>query len=193
MGAIEFKRLVMAGPFRWVVLTTGGQVTTFLFFVKVLYTEKGQGTVLFVQSDLQARGEDDVFAVFSDNLEVAEYLRDRIFSYTPFAGVPDQSPPAPLVQAHFRGQDDFPESIVEEMEAVDGTTVKLTFLRLGTPRLGLRTVNEGLAEVTAFALPEDFRLEINGLAPVGELGRGPLDEAPPIGADLQNVWYAKSP
>jgi hypothetical protein len=39
-------------------------------------------------------------------------------------------------------------------------------------------------------VPEDFRLEINGLAPVGELGLGPLGEAPPIGADLQNVWYA---
>lgn len=189
MGAIEYKRLVMAGPFRWVVLTSGEKVTTFLFFVKVLYTEKGRGTVLFVQSDLQARGQDDVFAVFSDNLEVAQYLRDRIFSYTPFAGGAHQSPPAPLVEAHFLSQDNFPESIVEEMQAVDGTTVKLTLLRLGTPRLGLRVVNEELAEVTAFAVPEDFRLEINGLVPVGEAGLGPLDEAPPIGADLQNVWY----
>jgi hypothetical protein len=68
MTNIEYKTLVMAGPMRWVVLTTDGKVTTLAWFVKVRYTAQGGGTVLFARSDLQGNGHDDVFAVFSDNL-----------------------------------------------------------------------------------------------------------------------------
>jgi hypothetical protein len=152
--------------------------------------------VLFARSDLQGNGRDDVFAVFSDNLAMAEHLRDDVFSYTVFAGVPDQTPPAPIVEAAFESQDDFPNCIVESMRAVDGTTLVLSlrlFLRdLGPPKAYVRAVNERLTEVGAFAVPAEFSLEINGVVPVGQPEVGPLAEAPPLGADVQNLWYESS-
>jgi len=189
MADIEYKTLVMAGPMRWVVLTTDGKVTTLAWFVKVRYTTQGVGTVLFARSDLQGNGRDDVFAVFSDNLAMAEHLRDDIFSYTVFAGVPDQTPPAPLVEATFESQGDFTKRIVESMRAVDGTTLTLSLWDLGPPRAYVRAVNERLTEVGAFAVPAEFSLEINGIVPVGQPEAGPLAEAPPLGADVQNLWY----
>ena len=189
MATIEYKKLVMAGPMRWVVLTTDGQVTTLAWFVKVRYTVQGSGTVLFARSDLQGNGSDDVFAVFSDNLAMAEYLRDDIFSYTVFAGVPGQAPPAPIVEATFESQNDFPDRIVESMTAVDGTTLILSLRDLGPPKAYVRAVSERPTEVGAFAVPAAFSLEINGVVPVGQPEAGPLAEAPPVGADVQNLWY----
>jgi hypothetical protein len=189
MATIEYKTLVMAGPMRWIVLTTDGEVTTLAWFVKVRYTTQGGGTVLFARSDLQGNGSDDVFAVFSANLAMAEHLRDDIFSYTVFAGVPDQTPPAPIVEATFEGHGDFPDHIVESMRAVDGTTLTLSFRDFGPPKAYVRAVNERLTEVGAFVVPAKFSLEINGVVPVGQLEAGPLAEAPPAGADLQNLWY----
>ena len=189
MTTIECKKLVMAGPMRWVVLTTDGKVTTLAWFVKVRYTAHGRGTVLFARSDLQGNGRDDVFAVFSDNLAMAEHLRDDIFSYTVFAGVPSQTPPAPVVKATFESQNDFPNCILESMRAVDGTTLTLSLRDLGPPKAYVRAVNERLTEVGAFAVPAEFSLEINGIVPVGQLEVGPLAEAPPVGADVQNLWY----
>ena len=191
MATIEYKTLVMAGPMRWVVLTTDGEVTTLAWFVKVRYTVQGGGTVLFARSDLQGNGSEDVFAVFSDNLAMAKHLRDDIFSYTVFAGVPDQTPPAPIVEATFESQNDFPNCIIESMRAVDGTTFTLSFRDFGPPRAYVRAVNERLTEVGAFAVPAEFSLEINGVVPVGQPEVGPLAEAPPVGADLQNLWYEK--
>ena len=189
MATIEYKKLVMAGPMRWVVLTTDGKVTTLAWFVKVHYTAQGGGTVLFARSDLQGNGRDDVFAVFSDNLAMAEHLRDDIFSYTVFAGVPGQTPPAPIVEATFESHGDFPDHIVESMRAVDGTTLTLSFRDFGPPKACVRAVNERLTEVVAFAVPAKFSLEINSIVPVGQPEGGPLAEAPPLGADLQNLWY----
>jgi len=189
MATIEYKTLVMAGPMRWVVLTTDGKVTTLAWFVKVRYTAQGVGTVLFARSDLHGDGHDDVFAVFSDNLAMAEHLRDDIFSYTVFAGVPGQTPPAPIVGAIFESQDDFPNCIVESMRAVGGTTFTLSFRDFGPPKAYVRAVNEHLTEVGAFVVPAEFSLEINGVTPVGQPEVGPLAEAPPVGADLQNLWY----
>jgi hypothetical protein len=194
MAAIEYKKLVMAGPMCWVVLTTNGQVTTLAWFVKVHYTAQGGGTVLFARSDLQGNGRDDVFAVFSDNLAMAAHLRDDVFSYTVFSGVPGQTPPAPIVEATFESQNDFPNCIVESMTAVDGTTLTLSLRDFGTPKAYVREVNERLMEVGAFAVPTEFSaeniaLEINGVVPVGQPEAGPLAEAPPVGADVQNLWY----
>ena len=191
MATIEYKKLVMAGPMRWVVLTTNGEVTTLAWFVKVHYTAQGGGTVLFARSDLQGNGSDDVFAVFSDKLAMAEHLRDDIFSYTVFAGVPDQTPPAPIVEATFESQNDFPNYVVESMRAVDGTTLALSLRDLGPPKAYVRAVNERLTEVGAFAVPAEFSLEINGVTPVGQPEAGPLAEAeaPPVGVDVQNLWY----
>ncbi len=169
MATIEYKTLVMAGPMRWVVLTTDGEITTLAWFVKVRYTVQGSGTVLFARSDLQGDGHD--------------------FSYTVFAGVPGQSPPAPIVEATFESQDDFPSYIVESMRAVDGTTLTFSLRDLGPPKAYLRAVNERLTEVGAFAMPAKFSLEINGVVPVGQPEAGPLAEAPPVGADVQNLWY----
>ncbi len=189
MASIEYKALAMAGPMRWVVLTTNGQITTLAWFVKVRYTVHGGGTALFVRSDFQGNGSDDVFAVFSDNLAMAEHLRDDIFSYTVFAGVPGQTPPAPIVEATFESQGDFPGRIVESMKAIDGTTLTLSFRDLGPPKAYVRAVNERVTEVGAFAVPAKFSLEINGVVPIGRPEAGPLAKAPPVGADLQNLWY----
>jgi hypothetical protein len=189
MATIEYKKLVMAGPMRWVVLTTNGKVTTLAWFIKVRYTAQGGGTVLFARSDLQGNGRDDIFAVFSDNLAMAEHLRDDVFSYTVFAGVPGQTPPAPIVKATFESQNDFPNYIVESMTAVDGTTLTLSLRDFGPPKAYVREVNERVTEVGAFAVPAEFSLEINGIVPVGQPEVGPLAEAPPVGADLQNLWY----
>ncbi|MDH7487512.1 MAG: hypothetical protein QHJ81_14710 [Anaerolineae bacterium] len=189
MATIEYKKLVMAGPMRWIVLTADGKAITLAWFVKVRYTAQGCGTVLFARSDLQGDGHDDVFAVFSDNLSMAKHLRDDIFSYTVFAGVPGQTPPAPIVEATFASQDDFPNAIVESMRAVDGTTFTLSFQDFGPPTAYVRAVNERLTEVGAFVVPARFSVEINGTVPVGRPETGPLAEAPPLGADLQNLWY----
>jgi len=189
MATIEYKTLVMAGPMRWIVLSTDGEVTTLAWFVKVRYTIQGNGTVLFARSDLQGNGRDDVFTVFSDNLAMAKHLRDDIFSYSVFAGVPGQIPPAPIVEATFESQNDFPNRIVESMKAVGGTTLTLSFRDFGSPKAYVRAVNERLTEVGAFAVPAEFSLEINGTVPIGQPEVGPLAEAPPVGADLQNLWY----
>jgi hypothetical protein len=189
MGTIEYKTLVMAGPMRWVVLTTNGETTTLAWFVNVRYTVQGGGHVLFARSDLQGDGRDDVFAVFSDNLAMAEYLRDNVFSYTVFAGVPDQNPPAPIVEATFESRNDFPHCIVESMSAADGTTLALSLWDLGPPQVYVRAVNERVTEVGAFAVPAEFSLEINDVIPAGQPEAGPLAEAPPVGADVQNLWY----
>jgi len=190
MGDVEYKVLVMAGPMRWVVLTTGGETSTLAWFVKVRYTVQGGGNVLFARSDLKGDGRDDVFAVFSNNPGLAEHLRDDVFSYTVFAGVPDQEiPPAPIIEAAFEGQDHFPHYINESMGAVDGTTLTLSLRDLGLPKAYVRAVSECLTEVGAFAVPAEFSLEINGVTPVGRPEAGPLAEAPPVGADVQNLWY----
>jgi len=190
MGDVEYKVLVMAGPMRWVVLTTGGETSTLAWFVKVRYTVQGGGNVLFARSDLKGDGRDDVFAVFSNNPGLAEHLRDDVFSYTVFAGVPDQEiPPAPIIEAAFEGQDHFPHYIIESMGAVDGTTLTLSLRDLGLPKAYVRAVSERLTEVGAFAVPAEFSLEINGVTPVGRPEAGPLAEAPPVGADVQNLWY----
>lgn len=189
MGTIEYKTLVMAGPMRWVVLTMEGRVATLAWFVKIRYTAQGAGSVLFARSDLQGDGSDDVFAVFSDNLAMAEHLRDDIFSYTVFAGIPDQTPAAPVVEATFESQNEFPNLILESMRAVDGTTFVFSLRDLGAPKAYVREVNERLTEVGAFAVPTEYSLEINGVVPVGQPTTGPLAEAPPVGADVQNLWY----
>jgi len=64
----------------------------------------------------------------------------------------------------------------------------------GPPKAYVRAVSERLTEVGAFAVPAEFSaeniaLEINGVVPVGQPEVGPLAEAPPVGADLQNLWY----
>lgn len=189
MATMNYKTLIMAGPMRWVFLTTSGEMTTLTWFVKVRYTAQGSGSVLFARSDLQGDGRDDVFAVFSDNPAIAEHLRDDLFSYTVFAGVPDQTPQAPIVEATFESQDDFPNCIVESMRAVDGTTLTLSLRDLGPPKAYVRAVNERLTEVGACTVPAEFSLEINGVVPIGQPEAGPLAEAPPVGADLQNLWY----
>jgi hypothetical protein len=189
METVAYKTLVMAGPMRWIALTTDGEITTLAWFVKVHYTVQGSGTVLFARSDLQGNGQDDVFAVFSDNPSLAEHLRDDVFSYTVFAGVPDQTLPAPIVKATFESQDDFPNHVVESMQAADGTTLTLSLRDIGPPKTYVRAVNERLTEVGAFGEPSTFSLEINGVVPVGQPLAGPLAEAPPVGVDVQNLWY----
>jgi hypothetical protein len=186
---VEYKRLVMAGPLRWVVLSEGGQVTTFAFLVKVQYTEKGRGNVLFLRSDLVGDGEDDVFAIFSDNPVVAQYLRDVVFNYTVFAGPPGEGPPAPIVGATFESVGQVPLDTVERMEAEDRTTFTLALLEFDPPVAYTRVVKRGMMEVGALSRPSRFLLEINGVRPIGEPGVGPLAEAPPIGGDVQNLWY----
>jgi hypothetical protein len=189
METVAYKTLVMAGPMRWIALTTDGEITTLAWFVKVHYTVQGSGTVLFARSDLQGNGQDDVFAVFSDNPSLAEHLRDDVFSYTVFAGVPDQTLPALIVKATFESQDDFPNHVVESMQAADGTTLTLSLRDIGPPKTYVRAVNERLTEVGAFGEPSTFSLEINGVVPVGQPLAGPLAEAPPVGVDVQNLWY----
>jgi hypothetical protein len=186
---VEYKRLVMAGPLRWVVLSEGEQVTTFAFLVKVHYTEKGRGNVLFLRSDISGDGEDDVFAVFSDHREVAQYLRDEVFNYTVFARPPGEGVPAPIVGATFESVGEVPQDTVERMQAEDRTTFTLALLEFDLPVAYTRVVKQGLMEVGALSRPSRFMLEINGVRPIGEPGVGPLAEAPPIGGDVQNLWY----
>jgi len=186
---VDYKRLVMAGPLRWVVLSRDEEVTTFAFLVKVHYTAKGQGNVLFIRSDISGDGEDDVFGVFTDDAAVARYLRDEIFNYTVFAGRPGEGSPAPMVEAAFESVGQVPRDTVDRMEAVDGTTFILALQGFAVPVAYIRRVRGNLMEVGACSRPSSFSLEINGVTPVGEPNIGPLAEAPPIGGDLQNLWY----
>jgi hypothetical protein len=186
---IEQKTLVMAGPLRWVVLTEGGRMTTFAFLVKVFYTVEGQGHVLFIRSDLSGGGRDDVFGVFTDNPRAAQYLRDEIFNYTEFAGPPGQGEPAPIVQATFESSGEVPLDTMDRMKASDGTTFSLALSDYEHPVAYVRKVRENLMEVGAYARPSRYVLEINGVRPVGEPQAGPLEEAPPIAGDVQNLWY----
>jgi hypothetical protein len=172
------------------VLTTAMQVSTLAWFVRVRYTALGGGRVLFVRSDLRGDGRDDIFAVFSDNRAMARHLRDDIFSYTVFAGVPDESPPAPIVPATFHSEDRYPDHILESMRGVDGTTLTLRLGDFSRPRAYVRRVSERLMEVGAFTVPADFSLEVNGTVPAGQPEAGPLADAPPVGADLQNLWFS---
>jgi hypothetical protein len=189
MADVEYKRLIIAGPMRWIALTHDGQTSTLAWFVKVRYTIHGTGNVLFARSDVQGNGKVDIFAVFGDNLGVASHLRDDVFAYTVFAGAPDGRPPAPILEATFDSRDEAPEQIVESMSAVDGTMITLSLRALGPPRAYVRQVSKYVTEVGAFAVPEAFSLLINGQTPVGQADVGPLAEAPPVGADLQNLWY----
>jgi hypothetical protein len=187
--AIEHNTLVMAGPLRWVVLTHDERVSTFAFLVDVHYTVEGKGNVLFVRSDLSGDGKDDVFTVFTDNERVAQYLRDEIFSYTVFAGPSGQGKPAPIVEATFKSSGQVPLDTVDAMKAADGTTFNLALFGYGHPVAYVRRVRENLTEVGAYARPSGYTLKINGRTPVGEPKKGPLEEAPPIAGDVQNLWY----
>lgn len=189
MTDVEFKELVMAGPMRWITLTHDDGPTTLAWFVKVRYTICGAGTVLFARIDLMGDGCDDVFAVFGDDVSVARHLRDHIFSYSVFAGTPDHPAPAPVKKAFFESQDDAPEEIVESMKAVDSTTLTLSLRDFGPPRCYVRQVSDLVTEVGAFWEPDEYSLLVNGRSPVGRPETGPLTDAPPIGADLQNLWY----
>jgi hypothetical protein len=100
----------------------------------------------------------------------------------------DKVLPWPL-QATFESQNDFPHYIVESMRAADGTTLTLSLWDLGPPKVYVRAVNERVTEVGAFAVPAGFSLEINDAIPAGQPEAGPLAEAPPVGADVQNLWY----
>jgi hypothetical protein len=186
---IGYNTLVMAGPLRWVVLTHNDQQTTFAFLVKVHYTVEGQGNVLFVRSDLRGDGKDDIFAVFSDNPGVARYLRDEIFNYHVFAGPPGEGDPAPIVEATFESSGDVPLDTMDRMKASDGTSFTLTLEGYGSPVAYERSVRDNLMEVGAYARPSTYSLEINGVVPVGKPEAGPLEEAPPIAGDVQNLWY----
>jgi hypothetical protein len=189
MTDVEYKKLIMAGPMRWIVLTQDGRTTTLAWFVKVRYTIYGTGSVLFARSDLEGDGHDDVFAVFGDDLAVARHLRDHIFSYSVFAGTPDHPTAAPIRRAFFESQNDAPGEIFESMRAVNGTTLTLSLRGFGPPNAYVREVSELVTEVGAFCEPDEYSLVINGCCPVGQLETGPLADAPPIGADLQNLWY----
>lgn len=189
MAAIETRTLVMAGPMRWIVLEHAGRVTTLAWFAHVHYTAHGAGNVLFARSDLYGSGQDDVFAVFSDNAAMAAHLRDDIFDYSVFAGGAGGPPPAPIVAAEFHAETDWPHCLLESMRAEDGTDVKLWFWNLGTPQVYVRAVNERITEVGTYSAPGRFQLEIGGIVPVGKAETGPLAGAPPLGADLQNLWY----
>jgi len=78
------------------------------------------------------------------------------------------------------------------MRAVDGRTLTFSLRDLGPPKAYVRAVNERLT-VGAFAVLAEFSLEINGVVPVGQPEAGPLAEAPPVGADVQNLWYESRP
>jgi hypothetical protein len=175
---------------RWIVLTRGGELATLAWFVKVRYTVQGRGNVLFAQSDLQGDGRPDVFAVFGDDLRLARHLRDDIFNYSIFAGGSDGGQPAPLMEATFESRDEAPGQIVESMQALDGSTLRLSFRELGLPRVYVREVRKGVMETGAFAVPSEYSLTINDRIPVGEPDKGPVSDAPPLGADLQNLRYA---
>lgn len=187
--AIKYNTLVMAGPLRWVVLTHDDRVSTFAFLVQVHYTKEGQGNVLFVRSDLSGDGKDDVFAVFTDNESVAEYLRDEIFNYTVFAGPPGQGHPAPIVKATFESSGEVPLDTVDRMKGSDGTTFTLAMEAYEHPVAYVRRVRGNLMEVGAFAKPSRYALKINSTTPIGEPQAGPLEEAPPIAGDVQNLWF----
>jgi len=189
MAAVDTRTLVMAGPMRWIVLEQAGQVTTLAWFVHVHYTAHGAGNVLFARSDLHGTGLNDLFAVFSDNAPMAAHLRDDVFYYSAFAGTPGGRPPAPILAATFHSELDWPHGLVESMRGEDSTELSLRFWELGTPRAYVRAVDERLTEVGAYAVPARFRLEIGGIVPVGRAEVGPLAGAPPLGADLQNLWY----
>gem|GEM_PF-938894 len=186
---IQYNTLVMAGPLRWVVLTHNDRVSTFAFLVKVLYTSQGQGNVLFVRSDLSGGGKDDVFAIFSDNEAVAQHLRDEIFNYTVFAGPPGEGEPAPIVEATFESSGEVPLETVDRMKASDGTTFTLGMEAYESPVAYVRRVRGNLMEVGAYSRPSTYTLRINRVAPVGEPKAGPLEEAPPIAGDVQNLWF----
>lgn len=186
---VELNTLVMAGPLRWVVLTHEERVSTFAFLVQVHYTKEGRGNVLFVRSDLSGDGEDDVFAVFTDNEAVAQYLRDEIFNYTVFAGPPGDGEPAPIVKATFESSGEVPLDTVDRMKASDGTTFTLGMEAYESPVAYVRRVRGTLMEVGAYSRPSTYTLQVNGVTPVGEPKAGPLAEAPPIAGDVQNLWF----
>src|SRR4030042_3208903 len=186
---IEYNTLVMAGPLRWLVLTHDDRVSTFAFLVKVHYTAEGQGNVLFVRSDLSGDGEDDVFAVFTDHQAVAQYLRDEIFNYTVFAGPSGQGHPAPIVEATFERSGEVPLDTMDEMMGSDGTTFNLSLQGYEHPGAYVRRGRGTLMEVGGFARPAPYTLVINGVTRLAEPTAGPLEEAPPIAGDVQNLWY----
>ncbi len=185
---MNFHNPVMVGPLRWLVLTRDGRVTTFLFFVKALYTPVGAGTVLFVRSDIEGRGRQDLFAVYGERVELARFLRDEVWSYTVFAGR-EGSEVAPIRTARFESVYEFPRCIEEHMTALDGTELTLSLAGFDSPKAYVRDVGPRLREVGAMAVPSRFELKINGRMPVGGLEVGPLSDAPPLGADLQNIWF----
>lgn len=145
--------------------------------------------MLFVRSDLSGRGKDDVFGVFTDNLRVAQYLRDKIFNYTVFAGPSGVGEPAPILEATFETSGDVPLDTMDKMNGSDGTTFTLALEGYEQPVAYVRRVRGNLIEVGAYARPSAYTLEINGVTPVGEPQAGPLEEAPPIAGDVQNLWY----
>jgi hypothetical protein len=93
------------------------------------------------------------------------------------------------VKATFESSGEVPLDTMDKMKGSDGTTLTLAMEGYEHPVAYVRRVRGNLMEVGAFARPSRYALKINGTTPVGEPQAGPLEEAPPIAGDVQNLWY----
>lgn len=108
-------------PFIGLSHEAGGKVLTNVSFWRVIYSPVGVGHACYIRSDLTGNGpsDDDIRAVYTDNMKLMEYLNKEIMS------VFDKSyadKPYPAHEATFRKKGD---TLAEYREIVTSGTTKV--------------------------------------------------------------------
>ena len=107
--------------------------TTAVGFYRVDYSPQGSGHALFIDCDLGIvdSGPSRVFACYTDNVPMAEWLRDKTIGTLPEFENTDFSK-APMKAASFAGVGDTRNSRTELISTPDGE-IRLTWAKLQAP------------------------------------------------------------
>lgn len=104
----------------------GGDLTRASFF-RVVWSPAGEGHALFIVSDLDGEGNDDLAAIYTDSIELGNWLKSEIMQ-NPFWIERD----LPIAEAKFSFHGDSRQSRTEVIESAD-VRIELTWADLAKP------------------------------------------------------------
>ena len=95
--------------------------STTVMAVRAEYMPAGSGTAILIRSDVLADGRtaDDIQAVFTDSLELVDFLQRQVFYEIPLFGKPDSKRTLPVYQAKITRDLVGTRYLTEQIEAED--------------------------------------------------------------------------
>ena len=177
---LKGEQVVLCGSMP--VIYLGGEesarrATTMVMAIRAEYTPVGVGTAILVRSDVLADGktDDDVRAVFTDNLKFVEYLQKEIFYEIPLFGKFGAEKSTPVYPASIMRSGDGVTSVTERIEA-EKMQLELTWSDLGTPMVLTappRSVGPPFTISGVIIPAKSVKVLINGVEAKGTLQKGP--------------------